>query len=259
MAADFVSADYGWLRSPDGKESTQVLFRPGKNRDGYFTHEEILEHAMKAMDILPKYYPNEDHVLIFDNTPTHLKRAADALSACHMSMKPMQDGRPVFGVETPVRGPNGKVLKTKIRMGDAQFKDGSPQSLYFPSGHPKAGVFKGMTLLLNECGYTGAKSLHAQCPDFKCPPPALNCHCRCLLFNEPDFCDIESLLETHCKACGVAILFLPKFHCELNCIEQCWGYAKRIYCQFPVSSAEADLERNVCSALDAVPLNSIQW
>ncbi|CDO74299.1 hypothetical protein BN946_scf184839.g4 [Trametes cinnabarina] len=154
MVTDFVSTNYGWLRSPDGKESTRVLFRPGKNRDGYFTHDEILAQATKAMDILSRHYPDEDHILIFDNATTHLKRAADALSARHMSMKPMQEGMLMFGVETPMRvengkpvyGPDGKVLKMKIQMGDAQFIDGSPQPLYFPPEHPRAGVFKGMAM-----------------------------------------------------------------------------------------------------------------
>ncbi|CDO71216.1 hypothetical protein BN946_scf184863.g11 [Trametes cinnabarina] len=108
MVTDFVSANYGWLRSPDGKESTRVLFQPGKNGDGYFTHDEILAQATKAMDILSRHYPDEDHVLIFDNAMTHLKRAADALSARHMSMKPTQEGMPMFGVEMPMRGENGK-------------------------------------------------------------------------------------------------------------------------------------------------------
>ncbi len=175
MAADFILADYGWLRSPDSKESTRVLFRPGKNRDGYFTHEEILAQATAAMDILSQHYPDEDHVLIFDNATTHLKHAANVLSARHMSMKPTQDDKPMFSVETPVRGPDGKpvygpdgkVLKTKIRMEDARFKDGSPQSLYFPAGHPREGVFKGMTIILQERGFANASSLHAQCPAFK--------------------------------------------------------------------------------------------
>ena len=32
MVADFVSADYGWLTSPDKKESARVYFKPGKNQ-----------------------------------------------------------------------------------------------------------------------------------------------------------------------------------------------------------------------------------
>jgi hypothetical protein len=30
MVADFVSTDYGWLRSPDGKQEAHVLFKVGK-------------------------------------------------------------------------------------------------------------------------------------------------------------------------------------------------------------------------------------
>ncbi|KIK91324.1 hypothetical protein PAXRUDRAFT_149752, partial [Paxillus rubicundulus Ve08.2h10] len=34
----------------------------------------------------------------------------------------------------------------------------------------------------------------------------------------------------------------------------CWGYAKHIYWQFPASTKEADLEQDVCEALDSVTL-----
>jgi hypothetical protein len=30
MVADMISADYGWLHSPDGSESTLVLFKASK-------------------------------------------------------------------------------------------------------------------------------------------------------------------------------------------------------------------------------------
>lgn len=36
MVTDFVSADYGWHGSWDGKESTRVLFKAGRVQDGYF-------------------------------------------------------------------------------------------------------------------------------------------------------------------------------------------------------------------------------
>jgi len=84
MVADFVSADYGWLRSPDGKEDARVLFKAGKAREGYFTNEDILKQTWRAMEILKKHYPDEDHVLIFDNATTHLKRPDEAVSARNM-------------------------------------------------------------------------------------------------------------------------------------------------------------------------------
>jgi len=51
-----------------------VLFKPGKNCDGYFTNENILEQTQLAMEIVKKYYPGDNHVFIFDNVTTHLKR-----------------------------------------------------------------------------------------------------------------------------------------------------------------------------------------
>jgi transposase len=68
---------------------------------------------------------------------------------------------------------------------------------------------------------------------------------------------MKSLLEEACEVRGYSVLFLPKFHCELNFIEQCWGFAKRIYYQYLVSSKEADVEHNVLSALESVPLQNM--
>jgi hypothetical protein len=78
-----------------------------------------------------------------------------------------------------------------------------------------------------------------------------------MLYNEPDFRNVDSILEADAKAWGFQILFLPKFHCELNFIEQCWGHAKRRYRVFPPSSKEDDLERNVVQSLDEVPMISM--
>ncbi|KDQ49169.1 hypothetical protein JAAARDRAFT_143792 [Jaapia argillacea MUCL 33604] len=161
MVADFVSADYGWLRF--GDEAARVLFKAGASRDGYFTNDDILTHATAAMDILDCHLPDKRHVFVFDNATTHLKRADDALSARKMPKFPTQPQNPYFGVEVnvlgengkPVYGLDGKILKKKVPMGDATLLDGSPQSLYFPAGHLRAGVFKGMANLLEERGFPG--------------------------------------------------------------------------------------------------------
>jgi hypothetical protein len=49
--------------------------------------------------------------------------------------------------------PDGKVAKEKIPMSDARFNDGTPQPLYISEGHPQAGVFKGMVVILEERGF----------------------------------------------------------------------------------------------------------
>jgi hypothetical protein len=233
MVADFVSADYGWLHSPNNKSNAQVLLKPGKNHDGYFTNDKVLDQVTASMDILTRYYTNEKHVFVFDNAKTHSKCPEDSLSTCHM---PKGTSKPEcnWGLkvnECDVDGnlvykSDGKVSKVFKPMGDTTF-NGEPQSLYFPINHPThPGLFKGMAVILEECGYQNAWALQVQCPDFKCEKGATNCCCCWLLFSEPNFVNIDLILEAHCQECRFTVIFLPKFHCELNFIEMCWGFAK---------------------------------
>lgn len=139
MDAEFMSPDHGFLRSPDGMETTRVIFKPGKTRDGYFDNEDILQQATAAMDICQKYYPDEDHIFIYDNATTHLKRADNALSARKMPKNIPKPGTN-WGIEVNKRGEDGKIvhgadgkpLKVKIKMGNGYFANGSPQEFYFP-------------------------------------------------------------------------------------------------------------------------------
>ncbi|KAJ3508503.1 hypothetical protein NLJ89_g5715 [Agrocybe chaxingu] len=261
MVANFVSAEYGWMRSPDGKEDVRILFKAGKTRDGYFDNNRIREHAARAMELLEKYYPDEDHVLVFDNATTHTKQPEGSLSALKMPKGPSEnffvevnkthpDGRPVYDT-------NGKIVKTKVRMGNGKFLEGREQAFYFADDHPDhPGKFKGMAEILEERGFLEAKKLKAQCGKkfSDCPPGNASCCCHRTLFNQPDFVTVESLLEIDGRERGFRVLFLPKFHCELNFIEQCWGYAKRNYRLLEPSSKEDVLERNVVSCLDGIPL-----
>jgi hypothetical protein len=77
---------------------------------------------------------------------------------------------------------------------------------------------------------------------------------RRVVYNLPDFASVKSVLEEELAIDGIEVLFLPKFHCELNPIEMCWGFAKRLYRLCPESSKEEDLERNTINLVDAIPL-----
>ncbi|KAI6101837.1 hypothetical protein F5141DRAFT_1190105 [Pisolithus sp. B1] len=155
MVSHFVSPDYGFLHSPDGKESACVLFRAGKSCDGYYSSNDILKQAAQAMDILVKYFPEEDHIFIFDNATTHLKHADDPLSAhCReWWLRILFYFSKGHGPYFPIMGPDNKPLKMKIPMAPSHFPDGTSQPLYFPVGHPQAGWFKGMSQILQEHGY----------------------------------------------------------------------------------------------------------
>lgn len=269
MAIDFFSAEYGWLRSPDGTQTTQILFRPGKGRDGYFDNEHIRAHAKQAMDILKQHYPNEHHIFIFDNAWTHAKRAETSISALWMPKNPSKK----FLIDVNDLGSDGNVQyetdgrikkKKKICMANGRFSNGTEQAFYFPEGHNQAGWFKGMAVILEKRGYSNVKNLRASCGSSlkKCPNqsnPEEHCCCRRLMFYQPDFMEINSILETDVKSQGFHILFLLKFYCELNPIEQCWGYAKRLYRLREPSSNEAVLRKNVDQCLDQVPLITMRW
>ncbi|KAF9500718.1 hypothetical protein BDN71DRAFT_1427169 [Pleurotus eryngii] len=180
--------------------------------------------------------------------------------------KGLQNQRRTGGVEVTATAadgsalydPGGKLVKTKIRMRDGLLASDEAQSLYFPQDHKDARLFKEMAVILCERGFVEESKLRAECKGFKCLPGATTCCCHHILFNQLDFVAVESLLKITCKLWGVKVLFLPKFHCELNFIKQCWGYAKRIYCELPVLSKEAELEKNVIAALDSVPLKSMR-
>ena len=270
MISDFISADYGWLRSPDGKETARVLFRPGTNREGYFTNEDVLQQVDNAMDILQKYYPNDDHIFIFDNATIHTKRPPGSLSARRMPKKsPKPDpNNPEANwlVEVdvsderghPVYGPNRKKLKKRVRMADGVLPDGQLQSLYFPEGHLQAGIFKGMATILAERGFVKEAGLNAQCKDFKCPEDRIDCCCHRFLFSQPDFSAVKSTLELRCEDRGFPTLFLPKFHPELNPIEQCWCRAKQMYREYPLSSKEGVMHSYVVNTLEIISLRHVR-
>jgi hypothetical protein len=113
--------------------------------------------------------------------------------------------------------------------------------------------------MLQEWGLIISMSkLCAECKKFNClTNQEVPCCLRCMLYDQPDFQEVKSYLEIICEAQGYEVIFLLKFHCELNFIEQCWGYARRIYWHYPPSPKEADLEANVLSALESVPLKSM--
>jgi hypothetical protein len=151
----------------------------------------------------------------------------------------------------------------KVPMQDGQYSNGTPHSFYFPAGHLQGSPFKGMRIIIQEynargAGFPDPVKLLAQCCDFNCPPGHTDCCCHWILFNQPDFTAQKSKLEELCEFHGYQLIFYPKFHCEVSFIEQCWGFAKWLYCEFPTSSSEADLERNVILASNAVPLESMQ-
>jgi hypothetical protein len=63
----------------------RVLFKAGKNRDGFFDADNLLRQVDKAIDIFEGLTNGwAQGLFVFDNAPSHQKRAPDAISARHM-------------------------------------------------------------------------------------------------------------------------------------------------------------------------------
>lgn len=197
-----------------------------------------MEQTKNALNIFEERFPGAIGLFAFDNATTHQKRADDALSARYMPKNP---------------GWNSQNAP-KNCMRSARLPDGSPQSLYFSSDHPTyPGQFKGMAQILTERNIDIRGKL-SQCTNFKCADLNASCCCRRILFNQPDFQEQKSALQEYIESRGHKAIFYPKYHCELNFIEQCWGRAKYYYRMLPRTSNEKEMEENVISSLDSIPL-----
>jgi hypothetical protein len=146
-------------------------------------------------------------------------------------------------------------------MRNGTLPNGMPQPFYFPESHPSMpGWFKGMEVIIRERGLwpEGAHDLLAQCTNFHCPPGRTDCCCRRILFSQPDFVSQKSQLQELVESRGHLCDFYPKYHCELNFIEQYWGAAKLRFRMVGRAATISEMERNVINCLDDVPLLHIR-
>lgn len=184
---------------------------------------------------------------MFDNAPSHLKRAPDALSARYIVKNP----HPTWTTKSGCRMRPGKYIDV----------DGIEhiQDFYFPEDHPeKPGWFKGMEQIIRERGLWPEKDLSAQCAGFKCEPGRTDCCCRRLLFTQPDFEAQKPQLQEFIESRGHICDFYPRYHPECNFIEQYWGYTKYHYRLSPQTKKIDEMEQNVLACLDKATLLQIR-
>ena len=73
-----------------------------------------------------------------------------------------------------------------------------------------------------------------------------------------NFTEQQSLVQETIEAAGHLCLFLPKFHCELNPIENFWGMVKKYLCYHCDYSFDG-FKANLPKALESVPIQMIWW
>ena len=69
----------------DLKSDARVIFKPGKQQDGWFDADNLLAQVERAIKVFERLTNRTAQALfVFDNAPSHQKRAADAISAHQM-------------------------------------------------------------------------------------------------------------------------------------------------------------------------------
>ncbi|KAF5348808.1 hypothetical protein D9756_009845 [Leucocoprinus leucothites] len=112
-----ISPDYGWLKPKKGcqlykEDGSEVVahqtLRPGKNCDGYFSNK-VLNQFQDMVTVAKCRYPDDDHVFIYDDTPSYLKQSPSALSAHKMLLKTPKPSKNWL-VDIPELGSDGKQI-----------------------------------------------------------------------------------------------------------------------------------------------------
>ena len=208
------------------------MFKPGKNHDGYFDSTKLVAQVTRAINIFEgKVNGLARGLFMFDNAPSHLKRKRGWMHQ-----------------------PNGPHMCNGINP-----STGERQSFYFPDDHPcYPGWFKGMEQIIRECGLWPASSLPVKCTGSKRPEGQASCCCRHILYSQLDFALQKPLLQEYVESCGHLCDFYPKYHCELNFIEQYWGAAKLRFCVAGRARTLAEMQSKMLECLDDVPLQQIR-
>ncbi len=191
------------------KEAYEIM-KPGKNYDDWWTTEDLAKQVVeKAIPIFECHFPNAQALFTFDNATSHVAFMVDALRAKQMNL-----------------GRGGK----QPQMRPMTYGNGIVQEMCFPPAHPPLlyGEPKGLKIVLEERGLW-QPGLRLECKDQKNNPfkDGKACYARNVMASQPDFKAQRCLLEELLAERDHLSIFYPKFHCELNYIENFWVAMKR--------------------------------
>lgn len=217
------------------------IYNIGKNRDGWFTNKDLIEQFNDLKQLFQDVHEGKDIIIAFDNSMTHRKKAPDGLDITALNKS---DG--------------GKVDAAQARTRDGWYYNDKgtrvTQSMYHDNG-----VRKGLqTILLERRRILPGRDLLKQCRYCSAGMPSderrdllgtPECCLSGLLSIEPDFAQQKEWLREVVELAGFTIVFYPKYHCELNFIEQVWGWLKE-RCRQSCSYRFKDLQPLVTDLMD---------
>ncbi|THU76463.1 hypothetical protein K435DRAFT_704834 [Dendrothele bispora CBS 962.96] len=239
--SEFINPETGRLVYLDGngkivKEARKIIY-PGANGDPWWDTDQLLKQMETAIEVFELQFPGKQALFVFDNSSAHGCLRPDALKAWEMNKSDGGKQRHQHDTIIPTSNPD-------------KSKRGLHQSMTMANGQPK-----GLKSVLTERGFDVGK-LRAKCKPV-CPIESEQCCMARLLDQQDDFKNQVSMLETFITERGHKIIFLPKFHCELNPIEMYWGWAKYRYREEDKPKFE-DAKGAAVKWLDACPLLTIR-
>lgn len=209
----------GRAKFPRLKQYARTSIEYGENRDGYWTSERFLEQLKYCVEIAECKYPCEQGYKVVWIFDH---------SSCHGAYA--DDALLASRMNAK---PGGK----QALLHDTVW-EGKVQRMVF-----SIGVAKGLIQVLKERGkYRPRMKLEQM---------------REEISSHPDFKNEKTKIEHFLNSKGHSCIFLPKFHCELNPIERCWGQAKRYtraHCNYTI----AGLHKNVPQGLDCVSVDNVR-
>ncbi|SAM02190.1 hypothetical protein [Absidia glauca] len=221
-------------------------FLAGANREGYWTHEDVVRQLRE--DAIPRFkalHPDDMGLFLFDQSSNHKAYAADALVASRMNRNPHIHPKD----KVCFRNPSFYEFRDgKKRRADGTFK--------------KVKYFRGVKAILTDRGLwhdddrtkgREGKPWRLFCGENSSITNNDNTECcaRHCLANQDDFkyqpCAIkETLHKAHLLSD-----FYPKFHCETNWIERYWSDVKRYarsHCDYSFAGLQITLENAFAEA-----------
>ena len=229
MVSEFIDEHSGFLRltsqeheltkvsQPSLPASARIIFKFGAQGDGYWNSEHFVSQVETAIKIAEFKYPPSDNTIVFLFDQSS-GHCAYADDALHAHKMNVSDG--------------GKQPFQRDTVWD-----GRPQKMVTADG-----LQKGLKTVLEERS-VNVKKMHKD-------------DMIKILSKMRDFKFQKSRVEEVILKRGHRVMFIPKFHCEINPIERVWCHAKqytRAHCDYSFQG----LEQIMHTALDSVDLEMI--
>lgn len=241
----FICEEFGNLsyKDPDTGEliNADLIIEYGKNKEDYFDSEQLLVQVKKAHVIARVLYPLDEINLtfIFDQSTIHKRIASNAIVPHEMTLK---DGgvNQRLARDTVYIDQNGASHTQKLTTTNAA-------GVTISRGLLSLCVERGLDVVGKKVCCDNCKLIAGLYDDND--PERTGCCMRRLFFMQPDIeqpgaqnavADYFDTLE-YCD-----VVFLPKYHCELNPIERKWSFVKnqcRDDCDYTLQSMRINVPK----------------